>query len=79
MLVCAKDRITKCALKVTKHKKGKNKKEQRKNWLKENKQWYHCRELKVYLGKKFQILLDYPFSYMFSHDQFDCTIKQIQT
>ena len=38
MLVCAKDRITKCALKVTKHKKGKNKKEQRKNWLKENKQ-----------------------------------------
>ena len=25
-----------------------------------------------------QIVLDYPFSYMFSHDQFDCTIKQIQ-
>ena len=26
----------------------------------------------------FQIKLDYPFSYMFSIDQFDCTTKQIQ-
>ena len=26
----------------------------------------------------FQILLDYHFSYMFYHDKFYCTIKQIQ-